>query len=1101
MRPLNPRLYKLSLYALLHDVGKPVLRFARRFEIEKGRSEALANAAKNVVETRLGDRIGQVANERHDEISKAVIGRVLGLSLDEGERSYFDEVIKEVDALAASERGLDLATRGFMESVQTAVAKRVEEKAKLPYAYSHEFTPMLAPTWLLFETGYVESTGIQAVGEGQARWSGADERKNIAVKIFHPMNQAVEKKNKEKLVELLVELLARYSGEPVWLPIRPLLPGVIAGLEASRIENAMEESSYSEVVLLLLSMLWVAREIYHASSHPTRGLVDTVENVLKATSSLVPSAVYWSIVPDISLYSHSKLVAAFTSALHLSSDKRLRLLVIDANNIQGFIAAPVKAAAASRVIRGRSLLLEILMDALTEYALELFGGLPRANVVVSEGGTLDVVVPNIEGFDERVAKLRDAGRRLAGFLGGILGFTVAYSRPFTIQEANPQRAIKTLAEGSGEQTFIDVLESLAEALAVEKARSGVRPDVISVEGVVAGDSDVEDFDSLTGEPVLKDARMDPFKLRVSADTAEYAERLAGPGKLSEGDVLSTATHLSLAIGTVARELSSIISIHVYKYENGVPVPDADAVYEIYKELSLHLSRGSVAPGQLLVRGEFEQGLYSGNIAFTPLPPVGALYVLVTSPLRAPGIYNMEEAESASLMLEGGYRVSSSILGLLSKILDSPSLGDRSVRIKIWFVNAPHLFLFTENIRAYDQRFMVKELAESFQQLGKASQALLRKGVDVSFGFTLLGLYHPARYTLTEKGEVESASLVDLDEFGVIAVAKMDADLFGEVRGLYSMFPSRLVTLSDLVNIVVAGKAYFKAAEIARGITVSGERGNLDVIPLYAGGDDVTIYGKWSHVVYYVSLLGKEIRRALPPLSLSIGVSLGDSKEPLLHLYKWAVHLLEEYAKAVRASCVIGAPYRVLYPSKPQETGREAIYRVIPLEEPSRFYKWVEDPIAGWNLDFLGRLLGGLIGVEKGGWRSELEDLGRELYILLTIANEYEEALSLYEEAKRGKIGFGDYKARILPIEVYYAYAWSRRKEELARLKRLFEEIEAVGEKARPLLLQYPDDIVAGRSVEEALRLLLGAKPVLDLVVLALRRYEDSVKPSKLIEWR
>jgi len=1099
MRSLNTRLYKLTLYALLHDVGKPVLRFARRFEIDKARSEVLAEAAKNVVETQLGDRISRLAGERHEEISKAVVERVLGLHLGDEEISYFDEVLKKADALAASERGLDLSTRGFMESVQTAVAKKVEEKARLPYTYSHEFTPMLAPTWLLLETGYVESMGIQVVGGGQARWSGRDERRNIAVKIFYPINQAVEKESREKLVELLGDVLVKYSREPVWLPIKPLLPGVIAGLEACDIENAMKESSYSEVVLLLLSMLRVAREIYQSSAHPTRGLVDTVENILRATSSLVPSAVYWSIVPDISLYSHSKLVAAFTSALHLSRDQKLRLLVIDANNIQGFISAPVKAAGASRVIRGRSLLLEILMDALTEYALELFGGLPRANVIVSEGGTLDIVVPNIEGFEERVAKLRDAGRRLAGLLGGILGFTVAYSRPFTIEEANTQRAIKTLAEGSGDPTFIDVLESLAEALAVEKARSGVRPDIISVEGVVAGDSDVEDFDSLTGEPVLKDNSRDPFKLRVGAESAVYAERLAGPGKLSEGDVLSTATHLSLAIGTVARELSSIISIHVYKFEDGVPVPDTDAVYEIYKKLSLHLSGGSGPHDQLLVRGEFEQGLYSGDIVFAPLSPVGALYVLVTSPLRAPGIYDIGEAESASLMLEGGYRVSSKIIGLLSNILDTLPLEGRVVRIKIWFVNTPHLFLFTENIKAYDQRFMVKELAEGFQQLEEASQTLLRKGVDVSFGFSLLGLYHPARYTLTEKGEVESASLVDLDEFGVIAVAKMDADLFGEVRGLYSMFPSRLVTLSDLVNTVVAGKAYFKAAEIARGITVSGERGNLDVIPLYAGGDDVTIYGKWSHVVYYVSLLSKEIRRALPPLTLSIGVSLGDSKEPLLHLYKWAVHLLEEYAKSVRASCVIGAPYRVLYPSKPQQNGREGIYRVIPLEEPSRFYRWVEDPIAGWNLDLLGRLLGGLIGVEKGGWRSELEELGRELYILLTIANEYEEALSLYEEAKRGKIGLGDYKARILPIEVYYAYAWSRRKEGLARLKRLFEEIEAVGERGRPLLLQYPDDIVAGRSVEEALRLLLGAKPVLDLVVLALRRYGDSVQPSKLIQ--
>jgi hypothetical protein len=59
---------------------------------------------------------------------------------------------------------------------------------------------------------------------------------------------------------------------------------------------------------------------------------------------------------------------------------------------------------------------------------------------------------------------------------------------------------------------------------------------------------------------------------------------------------------------------------------------------------------------------------------------------------------------------------------------------------------------------------------------------------------------------------------------------MDADMFGEVRALYSMSPSRLVTLSDLVNTVIAGKAYLKAVKIAKNLIVDGERCNLKSYP-------------------------------------------------------------------------------------------------------------------------------------------------------------------------------------------------------------------------------------------------------------------------------
>jgi CRISPR-associated protein Csm1 len=1093
MYRVAPQLYSLALYALLHDVGKPVLRFARRYGVSGLEPRDIAVAAKNVAELSVGEKIESVASKRHVEISKIIFERVLGVSLDERDREYFDNVLKTVDALAASERGLELATQSFMESVQNAVAVEVRERAKLPYSYSHEFVPMLTPSWLLLETDYIDSVGIQA-GGSRGKWSGTEERKNIAKKIFYPVLQAVERRDRAELVKRLSDLLTRLAEEPVWLPIRPLLPRDVVKLRAYTLSKAMESSSYSEIVLLLLLMLREAKEVYQVSAYVTRGFVDTVENILRVSTSLVPSAIYWSIVPDISLYSHSKLVAALATASQLGKDHKLRLLVIDANNIQGFIAAPVKAAAASRVVRGRSLLLELVMDSLIEYALELFGALPQANVIVSEGGTVDIVVPELDDFEARVARLRDVAIRLGSFLGGLLGFTVAYSKPFTIGEVSTQRSVKVLAEGVQQPSFINVLDSLAHALAVEKARTGARPDAISAEGVIARDSDVEEFDSLTAEPVLRDPAREPFRLVVKDEKdLKYAGALA-PGKLSVGDVLSSATHMSLAIGTIARELAAIISIHVYRYDSGLAVPDTDAVEKLYEELRKELSKDADVPGALLVMRKGMQELYSENVALMPLNPAGALYLLISIPVRKAGIHNVENPGFANLLFEACYSIASHILETIDRVLSSLGLEGRSVRVKIRFVNTSHLFIFTDAVGILYQGLRVDEIRNSFNMLKKVVQRLLGKGVDIVFGYTMLGLYHPARYVTTERYEVRSASLVDLEEFGVIAVAKMDADQFGEVRALHSMSPSRLVTLSDLVNTVVAGKAYLKAVEIAERLAKANE--NLDVIPLYAGGDDVTLYGKWSHVVYYMGLLSKEIRDALPPLSLSIGVAIGDSKEPLLLLYRRTVHLLEEYAKSVRASCVIGYPYKVIYPSKPQPGAQEAVYRVLPLEKPSKLYRWVNDPEANWNLELLTKILGMMVGVEgSNNLRDKLEEVKRELYILSAIAHEYEEALDLYELVKAGRARIEEFRARVLPIEILYAYTWSRRSDSLREVKELFEKIA----ESKSMLLQYPEEIVEGRSVEEALRLLLAAKPVLDLIILALRRYEDSVKPSKLIE--
>ncbi|MEM3979952.1 MAG: hypothetical protein QXF79_01685, partial [Ignisphaera sp.] len=221
----------------------------------------------------------------------------------------------------------------------------------------------------------------------------------------------------------------------------------------------------------LINGLSNVRKLYGGSVG--RGAIDSILDVLKSSSALVPSAIYWSLLPDISLYSHSKLVAAYTACRQLSS--KVRWLVIDANNIQKFISSPIVAAAASRVIRGRSLLVELSLDSLANYALELFGSLTRANVVISEGGTLDLVVPDLHDINARMAKLKGIAKELSRFLGGGLGFTIAVSDTFEIKNTRFHDTVTAIIEGkkAGDGGFWRVLEDVRYRLAVEKSRKGV----------------------------------------------------------------------------------------------------------------------------------------------------------------------------------------------------------------------------------------------------------------------------------------------------------------------------------------------------------------------------------------------------------------------------------------------------------------------------------------------------------------------------------------------------------------------------------------------------------------------------------------------------
>jgi len=1012
--------YLLILYALMHDVGKAIQRFAKRYvEGVEGRRETAS-----LIEQVVGRSVEDVARMGHEDVSISTVNWLLGYALHRKAREALADLLSRADPLAAAERGYEVAYRKCIDKLlKTGLLRLISRELSTPYNY--HVSPLLSTLWIVLLTGYQEYVGVNAYARGvSGRWSSGDAIERLH-KLLEKLLRSIEECSVDGIKVESVQLLRRLVGEEIWFPVKPLTSEGLEELRGLRYEDAARESSYGDVVEVLLNHLAVVKDVYAPLlvSVP-RSLVDTILAVLRTSLLLVPSSVFATIVPDISLYSHSKVVAAYAASEVLSGVKRYRLFVLDANGIQQFVSAPVKAAAASRVLRGRSLLVELALDSLVHYTLQVFGGLPLANVVVSEGGTVEVIVP-----DKDVEKAADAVRRVANKLstrelGHALGFTIAYSKSFDASQGFFLHSLR------GKGGFIEVLDSLSQSLAFEKARRGVRG-----AGVLVDEAGVEGFDSLTGEVIARDQR---YKLRVDEADKEYVDAIAGADKLSTGDMVSEATHLSLVAGTLARNLVAIIGVHVYKVDGGVVEPCRECVKSLVDRLSELFCGGR---GRLYGRFRLEQR--DRGFGLIPFESSGSLYILlslVDEKLYDPA--NIEDLRSVWAYIY--YVFERGLARALEEVV-----GERvKVYVEVKLVNAT-----TNFVPSREAAGLV------YDGLKKLTQRLLEKGVDVAFNYMLASTYHPVK--LDEGG----VRLVDLDEYNLIALAKMDCDMVGEVKRLISISPSRLATLSDILNTAIAGKAYLYAVRLARKL---GEKeGTLGAIPLYAGGDDVVLYGDWVHVIGLVFDVYKLIRAAVRPLALSIAVTVDRSKTPILELYGRAVALLEDYAKRVKASCVIGDPT----PRIVRVDGRELLVYVAPIEMPSKDYPWPNDVASLWGLEALAKLLG-YTSEKMEGFREKKT----ELHILLNIAAEVQKLVE-----KRG--GLKAPLNELLRLEIAYAYIWARRGEELKKLRKLLRVDDVELGKTIPA---FPDETREKGSLKEALRSLLAAKPVLDYILLATR---------------
>jgi len=156
-------------------------------------------------------------------------------------------------------------------------------------------------------------------------------------------------------------------------------------------------------------------------------LVETLVYVLRSVATFVPAAVYGVKVPDTSLYAHSLLAAALAS-----TGGKFVLVGLDVGKIQDYIKRAGRTKGAMSILRGRSLMINLLQRVAARWLIDQvnkrIGGdvATWANVLLDAGGEVVLILPNVDGLDEILNNLE---RRVLKDTDGVLTLYAARTEP------------------------------------------------------------------------------------------------------------------------------------------------------------------------------------------------------------------------------------------------------------------------------------------------------------------------------------------------------------------------------------------------------------------------------------------------------------------------------------------------------------------------------------------------------------------------------------------------------------------------------------------------------------------------------------------------
>ncbi len=150
---------------------------------------------------------------------------------------------------------------------------------------------------------------------------------------------------------------------------------------------------------------------------------ENLDSLLMRFASHIPAATVGKVIPDVSLYDHSRTTAALATAIYLyhfhndtlneegiRSDEEKKLLVVtgDFYGIQSFIFSEGGSTnkASAKILRGRSFAVSLLSE-LAAHMVAEEAGLPHSSVVLNAAGKFTAILPNTKEAIARTDKVEE----------------------------------------------------------------------------------------------------------------------------------------------------------------------------------------------------------------------------------------------------------------------------------------------------------------------------------------------------------------------------------------------------------------------------------------------------------------------------------------------------------------------------------------------------------------------------------------------------------------------------------------------------------------------------------------------------------------------
>lgn len=205
-------------------------------------------------------------------------------------------------------------------------------------------------------------------------------------------------------------------------PLRELSPKNIFPVDSEEYRALDSEQASKEYSDLFFNFIASLEKLIHKQNIPL--WFEHFDSLFMIYASHIPAATVGKVVPDVSIYDHSKTTAALASAIYLYhkqkgtlletekikdyDEKKFLIVSGDFYGIQNFIFSEGGSTnkALAKLLRGRSFTVSLISELAADMLCKEIG-LTTASIVLSAAGKFTIIAPNTEDTKDKVITVED----------------------------------------------------------------------------------------------------------------------------------------------------------------------------------------------------------------------------------------------------------------------------------------------------------------------------------------------------------------------------------------------------------------------------------------------------------------------------------------------------------------------------------------------------------------------------------------------------------------------------------------------------------------------------------------------------------------------